>query len=82
MDGGYMTAPRGGFFDTDGQWAVEGKGIAPDIEVFMEPKDVIEGKDPQLEKAVAEALRLLPTQGIEFKKEPPPPVKYKRPETK
>lgn len=79
IDGGRMVAPRGGFFDTDGQWAVEGAGVAPDIEVFQDPKALIEGKDSQLEKAVEEAMRLLKTQGIELKKEPPPPVKYKRP---
>ena len=79
MDGGGMVAPRGGFFDTNGEWAVEGTGVAPDIEVFQDPSAIIEGKDPQLEKAVEEALRLLPTQGIELKKEPAPPIRYKRP---
>ena len=74
-----MVAPRGGFFNTDGEWDVEGKGIAPDVEVFMDPKAVIGGKDPQLEKAVEETLKLLPTKGIELKKEPAPPVRYKRP---
>ena len=80
IDGGGMIAPRGGFFDTNGDWAVEGKGVAPDIEVFQDPNAVIEGKDPQLEKGVEEAMKLLPTQGIELKKEPAPPVRYKRPE--
>jgi tricorn protease len=54
-----MVAPRGGFYDINGEWAVEGEGIAPDIEVIQEPKLVLEGKNPQLEKAVEEALRLL-----------------------
>jgi tricorn protease len=79
IDGGRMVAPRGGFFNTDGEWDVEGKGIAPDVEVFMDPKAIIQGKDPQLEKAVEETLKLLPTRGIELKKEPAPPVRYKRP---
>ena len=79
IDGGRMVAPRGGFFNTDGEWDVEGKGIAPDVEVFMDPKAVIQGRDPQLEKAVEETLKLLPTKGIELKKEPAPPVRYKRP---
>jgi len=56
-----MVAPRGGFFNTDGEWDVEGKGIAPDVEVFMDPKAIIQGRDPQLEKAVEETLKLLPT---------------------
>jgi tricorn protease len=79
IDGGRMVAPRGGFFDTDGEWAVEGTGVEPDIEVFQDPKAVAEGRDPQLERAVQEALKLLTTQGIQLKKEPPPPVRYKRP---
>ncbi len=79
IDGGRMVAPRGGFFDTDGKWAVEAEGVAPDIEVFHDPKAIIEGRDPQLEKAVQEALRLMPTQGIELKKEPAPPIRSFRP---
>lgn len=79
IDNGRMVAPRGGFYDTDGNWAVEGDGVAPDIEVEQYPKDVIAGKDPQLERAVAEALKLMKTEGIELKPEPAPPVRWKRP---
>ncbi|WP_368855496.1 S41 family peptidase, partial [Klebsiella pneumoniae] len=46
IDGGRMVAPRGGFFDTNGEWAVEGEGISPDIEVLQDPKAINEGKDP------------------------------------
>jgi tricorn protease len=74
-----MVAPRGGFFDTEGQWAVEGTGVSPDVEVLQDPKEVAAGHDPQLEKAVQEAMKLLSTQGMELKKEPAPPVRYKRP---
>ena len=82
IDGGRMVAPRGGFYDVDGKWAVEGEGIAPDIEVIQTPAEVLAGKDPQLEKAVEEALRLLKTQEVILKPEPPAPVKYRRPEPK
>jgi tricorn protease len=81
IDGGRMVAPRGGFFDVDGEWAVEGEGIAPDIEVIQKPKLVLEGHDPQLERAVKEALRLLREEGeFELKPEPAAPVRWKRPE--
>jgi tricorn protease len=43
---------------------------------------VIKGKDPQLERAVEEALKLMKTQAVEIKPEPAPPVKYKRPAKK
>lgn len=82
IDGGRMVAPRGGFYDVKGQWAVEGVGISPDIEVQQTPADVIKGKDPQLERAVEEALKALKTQTVELKPEPAPPVKYKRPTKK
>ena len=59
IDGGTMIAPRGGFFTRDGRWAVENEGVGPDIDVENWPKDVIAGRDPQLERAVAEAMRLL-----------------------
>jgi tricorn protease len=79
LDGGWMLAPRNAFFDIDGNWAVENEGVAPDIEVEMTPKEVIAGRDPQLERAVQEALRLLETQRFERKKEPPPPIRSRRP---
>jgi len=78
IDGGRFVAPRGGFFDVDGQWAVEGEGIAPDIEVIQSPAEVQNGKDPQLEAAVQEALRLLETQEVIHKTEPPAPIRYRR----
>lgn len=59
VDGGAMIAPRGGYFTTDLKWAVENEGVAPDIEVENWPKDVIAGRDAQLERAVEEGLRLL-----------------------
>ena len=79
VDGGRMVAPRGGFFDVDGNWAVEGEGVAPDIEVEMIPADVIKGRDPQLEAAVSEALRLMKSQIVHLKPEPEAPVRYRRP---
>ena len=79
IDGGGITAPRGGFFDTDGNWAVENEGVAPDIEVEMTPRLVEDGRDPQLERAVDEAMRLLETQDVELLEEPPPPVRSRRP---
>jgi tricorn protease len=79
IDGGRFVAPRGGFYDVNGEWAVEGEGVAPDIEVIQEPRDVMQGKDPQLEAAVQEALRLLKTERVELKPEPPAPVRSKRP---
>ncbi len=79
IDGGRMVAPRGGFFNTDGEWAVEGEGVAPDIEVFQHPAEVLKGNDPQLEAAVREALRLLELNPVELKPEPEAPIRWRRP---
>ncbi len=66
MDGGTMTAPRLGIFSKEGTWVVENEGVTPDIEVEMIPKEVIAGKDPQLEKAVEVLMKQL-TQHKEIK---------------
>ena len=51
IDGGVVTAPNLAFFDENG-FGIENVGTPPDIEVEQWPKDVINGKDPQLEKAI------------------------------
>jgi tricorn protease len=82
VDGGYMTAPRGGFFDVNGKWDVENVGITPNIEVEMTPIEVMGGHDPQLEKAVEEALKLLKENPVKLQSEPEAPVRVLRPQRK
>jgi tricorn protease len=80
VDGGSMIAPRGGFFSRDNKWAVENEGVGPDIEVENWPRDVIAGRDPQLERAVAEAMRQLKERPVDrATKEPSSPTWGKRP---
>ncbi|HEY2910652.1 MAG TPA: PDZ domain-containing protein, partial [Gemmataceae bacterium] len=64
LDGGVVTAPNFAIWHPQGGFIVENEGVAPDYDVTMWPKDVIAGKDPQLEKAIALALEAL-------KKSPP-----------
>lgn len=59
IDGGGITAPTLAFYDLSGRWAVENEGVAPDIEVENTPAEVNKGRDPQLERAVQEAMKLL-----------------------
>ncbi len=59
IDGGFISSPNLAIYNTDGEWDVENIGVHPDIEVEMTPALVIAGRDPQLERAVQEALRLL-----------------------
>ncbi|MFW6160138.1 MAG: S41 family peptidase [Acidobacteriota bacterium] len=64
MDGGYLAVPTFGFINTEGEWAVEGIGVDPDIEVYDRPELIVKGDDPSLEKAVGVLLE-------ELKKNPP-----------
>ena len=59
IDGGGVTAPSLAFYDINGRWAVENEGVAPDIDVEITTADAVAGRDPQLERAVQEALKLL-----------------------
>ena len=59
IDGGGITAPNLAFYNLKGEWDVENIGVAPDIEVEYSAAEVIKGGDPQLERAVQEALKLL-----------------------
>jgi tricorn protease len=52
IDGGSVTAPHFAFYSPEGKWEIENYGVAPDIEVELDPKAWREGRDPQLEKAV------------------------------
>ena len=58
---------------------MENEGQAPDVDVENWPKDVAAGHDPQLERAVAEALKQLAAKPVQrAMKEPPPPTWGKR----
>ena len=45
----------------EGEWIIEGYGVDPDIEVDNDPKSEIEGRDPQLERGIAEVMAKLKT---------------------
>ncbi len=75
MDGGSITAPRIAIYNPDnGLFDVENQGVAPDIEVEFDPHAWREGKDPQLEKAVAVVLDELGRHPIVEPKRPAYPV--------
>lgn len=77
MDGGSITAPDAAIYGLDGQWEVENVGVAPDVEVEMDPAAWRAGRDPQLEKGVEIALKQL--EANPRKPSPLPPFpKYKR----
>ena len=59
MDGGVLTVPFFRFFDADNHWSVENEGVAPDIEVALDPIASNQGRDTQLEAAISEVLSQL-----------------------
>ena len=59
VDGTITTQPEFSFWFEDVGWNVENYGTEPDIEVDITPQDYREGRDPQLERAIQEILRLL-----------------------
>ncbi|HEX7018587.1 MAG TPA: PDZ domain-containing protein [Gemmatimonadaceae bacterium] len=73
VDNGTITSPALAVYGPDSQFIVEGEGVPPDIEVLQDARAVQAGRDAQLERAVAEAMKLVQTQGIEA---PPPPAKF------
>lgn len=78
LDGGGITAPNATFYDVQGRWLVENEGVAPDIEVENTPAAVIAGHDPQLERAVEEALRRLKSNPVQHVPRPAPPDRVSR----
>ncbi|MEO8432485.1 MAG: PDZ domain-containing protein [Acidobacteriota bacterium] len=75
MDGGEITAPNLAIWDPEKGWVVENEGVPPDIEVEQTPADVIAGRDPQLEKAIAVVMEQLKKSPPAAPKRPPYPVK-------
>lgn len=72
IDGGAISSPNLAFYDIKGRWTVENEGVPPDIEVEMTPALVIKGQDPQLERAVQEALRMLEKNPVKHTPRPKP----------
>jgi tricorn protease len=76
VDAGMATQPEYAWWDAVLGFGLEGHGIAPDIEVERSPADIAAGRDPQLERAIAE---LLPRLGTEAAPRPPVPGKGNTP---
>ncbi|HWP44048.1 MAG TPA: S41 family peptidase, partial [Blastocatellia bacterium] len=75
IDGGTIFVPESGFASARGEWVIEGYGVDPDIEVENDPKSVIEGRDPQLERGVAEIMKKIKDRPVRLPSRPAPPVK-------
>lgn len=77
LDGGTVLVPLQATNSPTGEYIIEGTGVAPDIEVANQPKQVLEGIDEQLERGISEVLarmkaepRLLPARPADPVKKP------------
>lgn len=59
VDGTRTTQPEFAFWFEDVGWRLENHGTEPDIQVDIRPQDWAAGKDPQLQRAIAEGLKKL-----------------------
>ncbi len=63
-DGGQIRAAETAQFGMDGQWLVEGVGVAPDVEVENMPNATFEGRDQQLETAIRMLMEKMKEQPV------------------
>lgn len=75
-DNGALLAATFRFMDTDGKWAVENEGVAPDIEVIDRPELIAAGRDPSVEKAVELLLEALERTPRTLPSAPPAPSEF------
>jgi tricorn protease len=75
LDGGDVFVPEFATVSTAGQYVIEGHGVDPDIVVENDPLSVIGGKDPQLERGIAEVTKALQANPKTLPPRPPDPVK-------
>ncbi len=75
IDGGKLTVPFFRMYTPEGEWRVENEGVAPDHEVELDPAAVNDGRDTQLDAAIAEVLEQLKTaRPVALKSAPPVPT--------
>ena len=77
MDGGRVTAPNLALWTEDG-WLIENEGVPPDVEVEPTPADVLEGRDPQLDKAIDIVMAELRKQPPRALRRPAYPVRVRK----
>ncbi len=73
IDGGFVTAPRAAIYGLNGDWEVENHGVAPDVEVDLDPAAWRQGRDAQLEKAIEVEMQQLKEHPLPQIKRPPYP---------
>ena len=71
VDGGVVRASEAGVYGPEGEWLIEGWGVEPDLEVDNLPHETFNGRDAQLEAAIAHLQQLIESDPRPI---PPPPA--------
>jgi tricorn protease len=74
IDGGRLSIPNYANW-VEGAWIIEGTGVEPDITVEQDPNAVLDGRDPQLDRAIAYLKEKIAAQPVPRPTPPPYPVK-------
>jgi tricorn protease len=75
LDGGTVFVPEFATASNKGEYVIEGHGVDPDIVVENDAASVIDGKDPQLERGIAEVLKAMDANPKKLPGRPADPVK-------
>jgi tricorn protease len=74
MDGGSVSVPFFRFFTPEREWRIENEGVAPDIDVELDPTLVNAGRDSQMEAAIANVMQRLQSEKAIPRRMPPAPA--------
>ena len=77
VDGASVTPPQFGEYTVKGHWIIEGHGVDPNITVVNWPKDVLNGKDDQLNATIKVLMEKIKNHPKPEFKEPVYPDKSK-----
>jgi tricorn protease len=82
IDGGALFIPNYAEWGPEGKWLIEGTGVTPDITVENDPAAEMDGRDPQLDRAIAYLKEQIAKSPVPRPEPPPFPVKAPRPRKK
>lgn len=82
IDGGTSTQPEFAWWEPKRGWELENRGVEPDIEVDYLPEDYVAGRDPQLDRGLAELEKMLKANPPQRPVAPPVPDKSRLPAPK
>ena len=76
LDGGQVEVPEFvAIADLQGNYHVEGEGVSPDIEIENDVFSTIHGKDPQLDRGIAEVMAKIQANPLQLPRQQADPVK-------